>query len=67
MKTLPEYIAGGDAEYLYPAAGDPLPAAGARVIVLTIGGTCSIGPFKPGEDKGWHPLISRNHEKEKLL
>ena len=64
MKTQPEYIAGSDVEFLYPSAGDPSPSPGAKVLVLTIGGTCTIGPFIPGQDKGWHPLLSRNFHKE---
>lgn len=66
MKQQPEYIAGSQVEYLYPSAGDPSPPPGARVLILTIGGTATIGPFKPGEDKGWHPLLSRNPQKENL-
>lgn len=58
------YVAGGD-EYLYPGKGDPLPPAGAKVIVLTSGGIASIGPWKTdGFCIGWAPLPKRNHTRE---
>lgn len=66
MET-PSYVAGGD-EYLYPALGDPKPPGGAKVIVLTRGGTASQGPWQDdGFCVGWARLPKRNHEREKLL
>ena len=33
----------GIAEYRYPAAGDPIPPGGAKVLLLTVGGVCVTG------------------------
>lgn len=59
-----KYQAGGD-EYLYPLAGDPYPLGGAKVLLLTIGGICTVGHWpKDGFAIGWLPLPRRNRIKE---
>ena len=58
------YQAGG-AEFLYPRAGDERPTAGAKVLLLTIGGVCIVGPWKDdGFYLGWLKLPKRNIKKE---
>lgn len=61
------YVAGGDA-FQYPAAGDKSPPDSAKVLLLTKGGVCIIGQWKPNDFYlGWAPLPKRDREKEKLL
>lgn len=61
------YLAGGQS-YLYPAAGDPKPPGGAKVLLLTVGGICTTGYWS--DDNfflGWAPLPTRDKEKEARL
>lgn len=61
------YVAGGDA-FLYPGAGDQPPPGGAKVLILTIGGVCTIGSWNnSGAFLGWAPLPKRDKGKEALL
>ncbi len=64
------YVAGGD-EYLYPGLGDPKPPGGAKVLLLTRGGVCTIGQWPTHDPRGsilgWARLPSRNHEREASL
>lgn len=59
------YQSGGN-EWLYPNAGDGLPAGGAKVLLLTKGGIATIGAWDPFFCVGWLPLPKRNKDKEKL-
>lgn len=59
------YVSGGT-EYLYPKAGDPVPPGGAKVLLLTVGGICTIGSWSPVH-VAWAPLPTRNREKEQKL
>jgi hypothetical protein len=63
-----KYQAGG-AEYFYPAAGDPAPTGGAKVLLLTIGGICVLGAWSSTAKDllGWAPLPKRNREKEQCV
>ena len=64
--TRPDYIA-GDAVYRYPGAGDDLPPAGAKVLILTEGGMCIIGQWRSDSDfVAWAPMPRRNPEKKKV-
>ena len=64
---LKSYVAGGPA-FLYPKAGDPKPPGGAKVLLLTKGGVCIVGPWtEDGAVTGWSPLPVRDKEKEKSL
>jgi hypothetical protein len=61
------YVAGGDA-FLYPGAGDQVPPGGAKVLLLTQGGVCTIGQWSDdGFFLGWAPLPKRDKVKEALL
>lgn len=61
------YVAGGPA-FNYPKAGDATPPGGAKVLLLTIGGVCVIGPWaSDGRYLGWAPLPKRDKEKEAVL
>ena len=65
--TNPEYIAGGT-KFLYPRAGDEEPPPSAKVLLLTIGGICTVGQWNnKGFYTGWHPLPKRDKEKEEKL
>lgn len=58
----------GIANYRYPAAGDPLPPGGAKVLLLTKHGICVTGPWT--NDKryiAWSPMPKRDREKEALI
>jgi hypothetical protein len=69
MTTLPikAYFADGDA-FRYPKAGDPKPPGGAKVLLLTIGGVCILGPWDDsGAFLGWAPLPKRDKAKEASL
>ena len=58
------YVA-GEAYYRYPGAGDPKPPEGAKVLLLTKGGVCVLGPWIDGGDYlAWSPMPKRNKEKE---
>ena len=58
------YFAGGE-EFSYPLVGDPEPPSGAKVLLLTVGGICTVGPWDGSERyTGWAPLPRRNKEKE---
>lgn len=61
-----EYVAGGDA-FSYPGAGDLPPAGGAKVLLLTQGGICTIGQWGDPFFIGWAPLPKRDKAKEALL
>ena len=51
--------------WIYPAAGHPRPAGGAKVLLLTIGGVAALGPWTDdGRYIAWAPLPSRNHQLE---
>lgn len=63
-ESLP-YVA-GDAVYRYPAAGDAPAPPGAKVLVLSVGGVCIIGPWVPGSI-AWAPLPKRDREREKRI
>ncbi|RYG10242.1 MAG: hypothetical protein EON92_13055 [Burkholderiales bacterium] len=59
------YISSDEAEYRYPALGDPKPTAGTKVLVLTKGGLCIATawldiPFFVA----WAPVPKRNKTKE---
>lgn len=46
--------------YIYPALGEPRPAGGALVLLLTAGGVCVTGTWaSDGRYLGWCPLPSR--------
>lgn len=61
------YVAGGD-PFLYPGAGDPVPPGGAKVLLLTQGGVCTIGHWsREGFFLGWAPLPKRDKAKEARL
>jgi hypothetical protein len=61
------YVAGGDA-FLYPGAGDQVPPGGAKVLLLTQGGVCTIGQWSnDGFFLGWAPLPKRDKAKEARL
>jgi hypothetical protein len=62
------YLAGGDA-FLYPGAGDPVPPGGAKVLLLTEGGVCTIGHWNNDGFffLGWAPLPKRDKQKEAML
>jgi hypothetical protein len=62
-KPAKTYVSGGS-EYLYPKAGDPAPPGGAKVLLLTVGGICTIGTWSPAH-VAWAPLPTRNKEKER--
>lgn len=67
-----EYVASDALRYLYPRAGDPLPPGGAKVLLLTCGGTCVVGqwpsdPRAAGYYAGWAPLPKRDKGKEASL
>lgn len=65
--TDPSYIAGGPA-YLYPAAGDPAPPGGAKVLLLTEHGICITGSWGAGDHLlGWAPLPKRDKAKESTI
>ena len=57
----------GTAEYRYPAAGDPVPPGGAKVLLLTVGGICVTGCWSPLGFIAWAPLPKRDKAKEKRL
>ena len=58
----------GGAEWLYPAAGDPEPPGGTKILILTQGGVAIVGVWRVEmKDIAWLPLPKRNKEKEKLL
>jgi hypothetical protein len=62
------YVVDKDRPFLYPGAGDPSPAANAKVQLLTVGGVCVTGQWGSGEGfMGWCPLPCRDMEKEQLL
>lgn len=60
------YQAGG-AEWMYPRCGDPLPTAGAKVLLLTEGGIATVGSWDNAFCVGWLPLPKRNKDKEALI
>lgn len=61
------YFADGDA-FQYPRAGDPKPPGGAKVLLLTAGGVCTLGQWDDnGFFLGWAPLPKRDKAKEALL
>ena len=65
--TEQRYVAGGQA-YLYPAAGDPRPPGGAKVLLLTEHGICITGSWGAGQHLlGWAPLPKRDRDKEALI
>lgn len=58
------YVAGGPT-FNYPAAGDPVPPGGAKVLLLTIGGICIVGQWNTSHGAiGWAPLPKRDKAKE---
>jgi len=59
------YQAGG-AEWMYPHAGDDLPTAGAKVLLLTKGGIATVGAWDVAFCVGWLPLPKRNQAREEL-
>lgn len=59
------YVA-GDADYRYPEAGDEPAPVGATVLILTEGGVCRPGIWRPG-DLAWSPYPKRNREKEERI
>lgn len=61
------YVAGGPM-FNYPGAGDAKPPGGAKVLLLTRGGVCTIGNWDDsGAFLGWAPLPKRDKEKESRL
>lgn len=64
---LKSYVAGGSPFANYPGAGDPLPPKGAKVLLLTEGGVCVVGPWASEGYVAWHPLPPRDREKEAKL
>ncbi len=65
-KTDKPYFADGPA-YLYPGAGDDLPPGGARVHLLTRGGTTTQGTWGDPHFIAWAPLHKRDRNKESTL
>ncbi len=67
MSNAKGYVAGG-ACYLYPGVGDPPPAGGAKVHLLTRDGIAVTGCWADdGRFLGWAPLHKRDRAKEALL
>jgi hypothetical protein len=64
MASAKTYVATKAVKFLYPAAGDPKPPGGSKVLLLTLGGICVTGTWDPRFCRGWHPLIGRDMEKE---
>lgn len=61
------YFADGDT-YFYPRAGDPKPPGGAKVLLLTLGGVCTLGSWDDSSSfLGWAPLPKRDKTKEAML
>lgn len=58
-----KYQAGG-AEFLYPHIGEEMPVGGAKVLLLTKGGVCTVGAWDASFCIGWLPLPKRNQKKE---
>jgi hypothetical protein len=57
-------ITSSDAFFIY----SPPPDTGAKVILLTAGMVCIIGPWRDGSGViAWHPLIKRDKEQEEKL
>ena len=61
------YVATKDTLFLYPAAGDPKPPGGAKVLLLTAGGICVLGVWPTLDAIGWHPLPGRDKKKEQAV
>jgi hypothetical protein len=58
------HLAGGGS-FLYPGAGDPPPPSGAKVLLLTEGCVCIVGPWSKSRGLlGWAPLPKRDKQKE---
>jgi hypothetical protein len=63
-----DYLAEHQPEYRYPAAGDPEPPGGAKVLLLTKGGVCVTGTWAPtGAFLAWAPMPKRDREKEACM
>lgn len=51
--------------WIYPAAGQPTPPGGAKVLLLTIGSVAVIGSWtSDGRYLAWAPLPKRNRQLE---
>lgn len=62
-----DYIAGVPVWH-YPGAGDALPPGGAKCLLLTEGGICVTGTWRPdGGFIAWSPMPKRSKLKEALL
>ena len=66
MNNTKGYVASDDNSYRYPAAGDPIPPGGAKVLLLTVGGICVIGQWAPQGFLAWAPLPKRDRSKERF-
>lgn len=59
--------AAGDSWWRYPRAGDEPAPYGAKCLILTIGGVCTVGQWRDGDCIAWSPMPKRNRDKEQQL
>lgn len=65
MSDQGKHLASHDVWFRYPKAGDPMPPGSTKLLLLTKGGICIIGPWiNDGFFVAWSPMPKRNREKE---